>query len=204
MGLMDNIKDEFKKASGQEKLFVIIGVGATIGIALYLHNKGGGPAGPQTGTIGGSAGGAAGGGGIQTVPGPNGSQIPIIPGGLCPNFDAQGNLINYSPCGKTTGGVPMPPTGAPIPQKPPAPAPFLPVRPIIGNQPTTVTKTMAGRNSPVISKTPSYRVQGISPSPARVSAQRTDIQQLRKEQSTNTGANFGPPPISAKPIRGPY
>lgn len=159
-GIMDNIKDEFKKASGQEKLFVIIGVGATIGIALYLHSKGGGPAGPQTGTIGGSAGGAAGGGGVQTVPGPNGSQIPIIPGGLCPNFDAQGNLINYAPCGTTTGApapspTPAPkPTGTPLPQKPP---PMLPVRPIIGNQPTTITKTMAGRNTTTTSKTPSNR-----------------------------------------------
>lgn len=122
MGWFGDLADEWKKASTGEKIMLGGGVIGIVAIALYLHNQSSQatPAGPQTGAITGATGGGNGGGGIQTVPGPNGSQLPILPGGLCQQFDQQGNITGYIPCA-TPPITPIPPTPTPGPKPTPGP-----------------------------------------------------------------------------------
>lgn len=89
------------------------------------------------------------------------------------------NFQQGAPGGTPGGGS----TPAPAPAPTPAPKPPTPIsgptKAPVSKQPTTVTKTYAGGT-----KKPSttYQVKGVSPALARVSAQRTDILQLRREQ----------------------
>lgn len=114
MGIFADTYDEIKKASPTEKVFIIGGAAAVVAIALYIHNQSGGAAPVQGATgaslQGGSSGG--GGGGIQTVPGPNSSNVPILPPGLQPIFDNMGNLLGYQPTSPapTGGGTTTPPS----------------------------------------------------------------------------------------------
>lgn len=114
MGWFGDLADEWKKASTGEKIMIGGGVIGVIAIALYIHNQSTQQAQPNTASTGADLTGGGGGGGIQTVPGPNGSQLPILPGGLCQQFDQQGNLTGYVPCN---------PTPTPTPTPAPAPAP---------------------------------------------------------------------------------
>ena len=119
MGVLGDTFDEFKKASPTEKVFIVGGIAAVVAIALYVHNQSTQQQ-PATGAGTGTGLGGQGtsGGGVQTVPGPNSSNIPILPSGLCAQFDPQGNLINYAPCSTTPTPTPTPTpggSGTPIP-----------------------------------------------------------------------------------------
>jgi hypothetical protein len=95
MGVLEDTLNEFKKASPQEKVFVVGGALAAIAIALYIRRQGQTSGG--TTASGGAPSTGLQSGGIQTVPGPNASQVPILPPGLNPIFDNQGNLLGYQP-----------------------------------------------------------------------------------------------------------
>ena len=108
MGVMEDTVGEFKQAKTPEKVLIIGGSIAVLGIALYLHSKSqnqgatgtGGPAAPTSGW--------------GTV-GPN--QTPILPAGYQPTYDPNGNLVGYSP-------IPTPtPTPTPTPKPGPKPPP---------------------------------------------------------------------------------
>jgi hypothetical protein len=120
MGIFSDTYDEFKKASPAEKIFIVGGGAAVIAIALYIRSKGGQPTpaqGPTGATLQG-AGGGIGGGGIQTVPGPNAGQYPILPPGLTPIFGPDGGLLGYQPIQQ--GGILAPgPSGGVNPPSPP-------------------------------------------------------------------------------------
>ena len=112
MGVLGDTAEEFKKAKTPEKVLIIGGSIAVLGIALYLRSKSsqsqgatgtGGPAAPTSGW--------------GTV-GPN--QTPIEPGGYCPDFDPNGNLIGFKPCGTAPAPTPTP---TPTPKPKPAPPP---------------------------------------------------------------------------------
>jgi hypothetical protein len=129
MGVLSDTFDEFKKASPQEKIFIVGGGLAAIAIALYIHSQNTSAAtNPNQAATGASltGGTSGGGGGIQTVPGPNSSQVPILPSGLVPLYDGLGNLIGYQPA----------PTPAPAPA--PAPGPKPNYKPGISLGPTGV------------------------------------------------------------------
>lgn len=117
MGWFGDLADEWKKASTGEKIMIGGGVIGVIAIALYIRNQSQ-QAQPNTAATGADMTGGGGGGGIQTVPGPNGSQLPILPGGLCQQFDQQGNLTGYIPC-----NTPPPPSPTPYPPPEPVPGP---------------------------------------------------------------------------------
>jgi len=143
--------EEFKKASPKEKMLILGGIGIVILVVLYIYSK---SQSSSSNTAATDTGGSA--GGIQTVPGPNGSQIPIIPTGLCANYDPQGNLINYAPCGGTTTGTrgPAGPAGPAGPTGKPGTVgkPSLPVSPVLVPKPivrqATTTASVAARRSP--------------------------------------------------------
>lgn len=99
MGVLGDTIDEFKKASNTEKVFIVGGVVAAVAIMLYVRNQAGGASSGGTPVSSGTGlqSGGGGGGGIQTVPGPNSSNVPILPPGLNPIFDSSGNLLGYQP-----------------------------------------------------------------------------------------------------------
>ena len=134
MGVLGDTLDEFKKASPQEKIFIVGGAIAAIAIALYIRNQS--QAGTPTTASSGAPSTSLQSGGIQTVPGPNSSQVPILPSGLNPIFDNQGNLLGYQPI--TQGTIaPGPSGGVNPPTTPPAfnpRAPQLPFGTKIPNQ----------------------------------------------------------------------
>jgi len=107
MGVLGDTVNEFKKASKTEKVFIVGGALAVLAIALYIRQQS--QAGKSaTGPTGATLTGGVGGGGIQTVPGPNQSTVPILPAGLTPLFDAMGNLIGYQPLPtQTTPSLPI-------------------------------------------------------------------------------------------------
>jgi|SRR5579863_1594679 len=61
--------------------------------------------------------------GYASVPGPGGSSIPILPSGLTPMFDANGNLIGWQQTGQGTQPPVNPPTPTPTPGPGPQPGP---------------------------------------------------------------------------------
>ena len=117
-----DIFHEFKTAKPPEKIFLIAGGIGVVAILLYLHNQSGGQAQSQTNQPAPTAG-----GGIQTVPGPNNSQIPLLPTGqgggpgYTPIFDQLGNLIGYQPV--MPPGQVAPPTPTPTPGPKPSKLP---------------------------------------------------------------------------------
>ena len=118
MGVLGDTLDEFKHASKTEKVFIVGGVAAAIAIMLYVRNQASGSQGsPGVGGSGSAASlqGSSAQGGIQTVPGPNSSQVPILPPGLNPIYDGLGNLIGYQPI--TQGQLP-PAQTPPLPSTP--------------------------------------------------------------------------------------
>lgn len=119
MGVLGDTLSEFKKASPQEKIFIVGGGIAALAIALYIHNQNtqaNQPAQAQTaGAASLQGGGTTAQGGIQTVPSAQSGNIPILPQGLQPIFDAAGNLIAYQPIQQTP---PITPTNPTPPNKP--------------------------------------------------------------------------------------
>lgn len=127
MGVLGDTLDEFKKASPQEKVFIGVGVVAAVAVLLYVRSQNSSSSTPAQGATGASLTGGAsggGGGGIQTVPGPNSSSVPILPPGLNPIFDSQGNLLGYQPITQGTLPTSTPtstPTSNPVAFNPRAP-----------------------------------------------------------------------------------
>ena len=99
---------EFKSAKPPEKVVIVLGIAAVGGIAIYLYRKSfaGGAATPATST-------AAQGGQQAGFPSTS-TGIPVLPGGVNPVFDPNGNLIAFQP---------SPPPPAPPPTPPPPPNP---------------------------------------------------------------------------------
>ena len=112
MGVMGDTFEEFKKASPTEKVVIIGGSIAVLGIALYLHNKG---------ALGGSQGATGTGGpstpqsGYPTIPQ---GQTPVLPYGTNPLYDPNGNLIGFQ-----NSAPPKTPSPTPIPTPTPTPKP---------------------------------------------------------------------------------
>lgn len=107
---------EFKKASPQEKIFIVGGGLAALAIALYIRSQSSasGAGSPAQGATGASlTGGGTSGGGIQTVPGAGTGQVPILPPGLQPIFDNAGNLLGYQPITQSTPVTPASPPASP-------------------------------------------------------------------------------------------
>jgi hypothetical protein len=108
MGIFSDTYDEFKKATPQEKIFIVGGVVGVIAIALYIHNKGGATPNPNL------QGGAA-------TPGPSGGGNPFtnLPYGTTVGTDANGNPVytiqppppGTTPTTPTTGTNPLIPFG---------------------------------------------------------------------------------------------
>ena len=119
MGVFEDTYEELKKAKPPEKALIIGGALAIVGVALYLHSKSSSaqPFQAATPASSGQQSGAQS-GGWGTV-GPN--QTPILPGGYCPQYDPNGNLVDYAPCGTTPT-----PTPGPKPPGPPKPPPGPP------------------------------------------------------------------------------
>ena len=103
MGVLGDTLDEFKQAKTPEKVFIVGGGVAVVAIMLYVHSKSS-AATPTQGATGAGLTGGGTGGGIQTVPTGGGGQVPILPPGLQPLYDALGNLIGYQPI--TSPGTP--------------------------------------------------------------------------------------------------
>lgn len=123
MGVLEDTIGEFKKASPQEKVFIVGGVVAAVAILLYVRSQSqSGGASPASVGGSGSAASQGGGGGIQTVPGPNSSSVPILPPGLNPIFDNQGNLLGYQPITQNPNPLAPPPTSTNNAFNPRAPA----------------------------------------------------------------------------------
>jgi hypothetical protein len=97
MGVLGDTFKEFKQAKTSEKIFIVGGGVAAIAIALYIHNQSQGASGSTSTAQPSTASGGTSSGGIQTVPGPNSSTLPILPSGLQTVTDAQGNVIAYQP-----------------------------------------------------------------------------------------------------------
>jgi hypothetical protein len=100
MGVLGDTLEEFRQAKTPEKVFIVGGIVAVIGVAWYIHsqNSANNPAQAATGASSSlQGGGATPSGGIQTVPTANGGQVPILPPGLTPIFDSTGQLLGYQP-----------------------------------------------------------------------------------------------------------
>jgi hypothetical protein len=145
MGVLGDTLDEFKKASPQEKVFIVGGAVAAIAILLYVRSQSGGGGSTTSTPATSGTGGTSTSGGIQTVPGPNSSSVPILPPGLNPIFDNNGNLLGYQPI--TQGTITTTPTGVPTstnnPANPLIPYEFFPTHkfPTIAGSSTTNVKT---------------------------------------------------------------
>lgn len=118
--------EEFKKAPPAAKIGIVVALVAAAGIGYYEYSKNkaantsgiSGASTPSTDTQGAQ--------GFPTVPGGNTGQVPVLPGGLQPIFDAAGNLIGFQPAPPTTGttgGITPPPTPTPTPTPKPKPKP---------------------------------------------------------------------------------
>ncbi len=53
---------------------------------------------------------------FPTVPGGNTGTVPVLPGGICPIYDPNGNTVAFGPCTGATGGTNNPPGGTMPPQ----------------------------------------------------------------------------------------
>lgn len=187
---LGDLTNEWKTAKPPEKIMIVLAIVATVGIALYLHNKNAGPNQPgaqdnvsglpssfQQGGSGSTSGGAGG------TNAPSSPVAPITPKG--------------------------PPTVTTTPKKPISkPAPLYPVRPIIAKQTTTLAKTYASTNHAPSTHAPAptytrvqaqrtgilqYRAGTPYASPYRQQAQARDVRELRLEQAGNQQpASYGP------------
>lgn len=132
MGVLEDTIDEFKRAKPPEKVVIIGGSVAVLGIALYLHNRSQAQQ-PATGATPATASAPQGSqqSGWATVP--QGS-TPILPNGYQPIYDPNGNLVGYGPT-PPGGGSPSPapspqPGGPPIGPPIPPPGPSGPLIPL--------------------------------------------------------------------------
>jgi hypothetical protein len=127
MGVLGDTLTEFKSAKPTEKIFIVGGVIAVLGVAWYIHSQNAANASPAQAATGASSslqgnGATPAGGGIQTVPTASGGSVPILPPGLIPIFDSSGNLLGYQPTSGSnptttvTSTAPTPPkaTGGPL------------------------------------------------------------------------------------------
>jgi len=109
-----DLLNEFKKAGPGEKALLIGGVIGVVALMLYLHNQSQQNQQSQPVDLSGQAAGGGGGmtaNGITTVPNGSNGQVPFLPPGYSPLYDANGNLISYQPTPPTTptgGGTPPP------------------------------------------------------------------------------------------------
>jgi len=112
---LGDLTNEWKTAKPPEKILIIAGVAVVGGIAFYLYKKQQGGGGGQTinapgqgqgqGTSGGQS------AGFPTIPQ---GQLPVLPSGIQPIYDPNGNLVGYGPAtGTPPSGTPSPSTGAP-------------------------------------------------------------------------------------------
>jgi len=105
---------EFKQAKPPEKIIIVTAVIAVIGVALYLFNKSksGSSATPADYTSGAPTAQTAG------YPSVGANQTPVLPSGVNPLYDPNGNLVAFqNPAGNANGplmtGSGTPPVGAP-------------------------------------------------------------------------------------------
>src|SRR5260221_8441703 len=128
---MPNLMDEFKNAKPPEKVVIVVGVLAVVGVAFYLYKRG---TAASTSTPSASAGSPAGG---QMAGYPMAGSNPVVPNGTNPLFDPSGNLIGWQ----------NPPPPGPTPSPKPTPTPLPPV-------PTNPPTTGPGQGGIHINKTP--------------------------------------------------
>jgi len=206
---LGDLTNEWKHAKPPEKAFIVIAVVAVAGIGYYAYtqNKN---AGTNTTNAPGQNTGTAGGGGqtsgFPTIPQ---GQTPVLPPGISPVYDANGNVVAYAPTGTpsapgtTTGGAtPPPPATTPTPTdtgnlssgivtqyiNPPAtgmngnaPTVKTAQTKIAARQPTQTTKTK--------SKQPTTAHQKPTPAPAPVGSNpQTTASKLKVAQQGKTPA----------------
>ena len=99
---VDLIK-EFKDAKPPEKVVIVVGVLAVVGVAYYLYQKGQGQAASSTGAPT-----------SQTAGYPMAGDKPVLPSGVNPLYDPNGNLVGWQ----------NPPPGGGPPNLPPQPSTF--------------------------------------------------------------------------------
>ena len=104
--------NEFKQAKPPEKIVIVVGVFAVAGVAWYLYKKGQAQAAVSSSNTGAPTSQTA---GYPTV-GPNGT--PVLPYGVTPQYDPNGNLISFQ--------NPPPPGTTPPPDGPPTTGPVTP------------------------------------------------------------------------------
>lgn len=103
MGESGDLIKEFKEAKPPEKAVIVIGVLAVAGVAYYLWQKGQSQA--ASSPVQTASGQVA---GYPTV-GANGT--PVLPSGVNPLYDPNGNLVAFQNPGATTPPVTTPPAG---------------------------------------------------------------------------------------------
>ena len=108
MAATGDLIEEFKNAKPPEKTVILLGIAAVGGIGLYLYikNKGASAAAatdPNAATT------------QQTSGYPTANGVPVLPNGVNPLYDPNGNLTGYQ--NQTTPGS----QGTPGPQGPPGP-----------------------------------------------------------------------------------
>lgn len=84
-----NLLEEFKQAKPPEKAVIVAGVVAVVGVGVYLfmRSKSTGGATPTDSSSTSSTG--------QTAGYPTAGGYPVLPSGVTPQFDPNGNLISY-------------------------------------------------------------------------------------------------------------
>lgn len=107
-----NLLDEWKHASKQEKTVIVLVIVGVVGIAIYLYIRSQqnaastSPTGPST------VGNTGTGGQVAGYPSVGSAGTPVLPQGINPIFDPNGNLIAFGPGSSgTNGGTTLPGSG---------------------------------------------------------------------------------------------
>ncbi len=103
--------NEFKQAKPAEKVVIVVGVLAVGGVAFYLYRKGQAQAAVSSNTGAPVA---------QTAGYPMAGNTPVLPSGVNPLYDPNGNLIGFQnppPPGSTPPPAPFTPPTVPAGQK---------------------------------------------------------------------------------------
>jgi len=114
---LGDLTNEWKHAKPPEKAFIVIAVLAVGGIGYYVYTQNKNAGTSTTNAPGQNTGTSGGGGqtsGFPTIPQ---GQTPVLPPGISPIYDANGNVIAYGPSGTPSApgatGTQAPPTTTP-------------------------------------------------------------------------------------------
>lgn len=197
--------DEFKKLPTWGKVAVFAALGLVVFLAIRARSASSTAQKAAASTAStdplGTAGAAT--TGTQS-PFPMVGNLPVLPSGTNPIFDSAGNPIAFQQApptvpGSSTNGNPKPTSTPTVPSGPVAFPGGSPGGPPVQKPVRTVATLVNNPMNSSASTTPhvssavtAYTVKGVSPAPARVAAQRTDIQQLRTEQAPVPLRGMGP------------